>query len=450
MIKSQVLSGGRMKAGGVKFADTPQEAESHAREILALEIGGHMPRGVLVDPKAEVEQEYYAGVVWDGTRKQPVMIFSPVGGIDIEQVAEEQPDKVGRRHFSNILPLSDFQAKEVIASTGVTGSALNKLVPIVTRLAKLFVENDMTLAEINPLGRLADGSFVALDAHMDMENEARGAPQAAARRSSASATRRRARRARRRPFELAGEQVDAHDHRGVAGNVTEFDGNLGLVIGAGGGSLTLFDAVRAHGGRPANYCEIGGNPSVAKACGLAKLVLQKPGVDKIAVMMSIVSNTRVDIVARGVIKACLELGYDPAEKIAIFRIPGAWEEEGFKILERYGVDYADRSVSLNEAARRAVEKIQGASDGRRRPAQVRGRGLMSILIDADTTFIVQGITGREAVNLTRECLDYGAGAKVVGGVTPGPPRARGARRARVRHRRPGRRPPRRARSTARS
>src|SRR5271165_5968831 len=117
VIKSQVLTGGRMKAGGVRFADTPEEAEEHAREILELEIGGHMPRGVLVDPKAEVEQEYYAGVVWDGIRKQPVMIFSPVGGIDIEQVAEEQPDKVGRRHFSNILPLSEFEAKEVIAST---------------------------------------------------------------------------------------------------------------------------------------------------------------------------------------------------------------------------------------------------------------------------------------------------------------------------------------------
>src|SRR6202051_256289 len=174
VIKSQVLTGGRMKAGGVKFADTPEEAESYAREILALEINGHMPRGVLVDPKAEVEQEYYAGVVWDGIRKQPVMIFSPVGGIDIEQVAEEQPEAVGRRHFSNILPFSEFQAKEVIASTGVTGSALNKLVPIVSRLARLFVEHDMTLAEINSLGRLADGSFVALDAHMEIENEARG------------------------------------------------------------------------------------------------------------------------------------------------------------------------------------------------------------------------------------------------------------------------------------
>jgi succinyl-CoA synthetase beta subunit/citryl-CoA synthetase large subunit len=360
VIKSQVLSGGRMKAGGVKFADTPEQAREHAAEILKLEIGGHKPRGVLVDPKAEVEQEYYAGVVWDGTRKQPVMIFSPVGGIDIEQVAETQPEKVARRHFSNILPLSDFVAKEAIASTGVSGPALGRLVPILTRLARVFVDYDMTLAEINPLGRLADGSFVALDAHMEIENEARGRHAQLLRELGVGDEEtRQAREAT--PFELAGEEIDAADHRGVAGNVTEFDGNLGLVIGAGGGSLTLFDAVRAHGGKPANYCEIGGNPSVSKACGLAKLVLSKPGVERIAVMMSIVSNTRVDIVARGVIKACVELGHDPAEKIAIFRIPGAWEEEGFKILERYGVDYADRSVSLNEAARRAVEKIEGVT-----------------------------------------------------------------------------------------
>jgi succinyl-CoA synthetase beta subunit len=354
VIKSQVLTGGRMKAGGVKFADTPAEAEQHARDILALEINGHQPRGVLVDPKAEVAQEFYAGVVWDGTAKRPVIIFSPVGGIDIEQVAEEQPDKVGRRHFSNILPFGDFEAKEVIASTGVTGSDLNRLVPIVTRLAKLFVDNDMTLAEINPLGKLADGSFVALDAHMDMENEARGRHKALLKDLGVGDEEtRQAREATE--FELAGEAVDAASHRGVAGNVTEFDGNLGLVIGAGGGSLTLFDAVRKYGGRPANYCEIGGNPSVEKAKGLAKLVLSKPGVDKIAVMMSIVSNTRVDIVARGVIAACLELGHDPAEKISIFRIPGAWEEEGFKILDKYGVRYADRTVSMHEAAKMAVE-----------------------------------------------------------------------------------------------
>jgi succinyl-CoA synthetase beta subunit len=356
VIKSQVLTGGRMKAGGVKFADTPDEAAAHAEEILRLEINSHMPRGVLVDSRVSVKQEFYAGVVWDGTCKKPVMLFSDMGGIDIEEVAETHPDHVGRGWFSNLMGVSDFQAKQVIASIGVTGSALTRATPILARLARLFVDCDMTLAEINPLAQLEDGSFVAVDAHMDMENEARPRQKALLKELGVGDDEtRQAREATE--FELAGEAVDAQDHRGVAGNVTEFDGNLGLVIGAGGGSLTLFDAVRAHGGRPANYCEIGGNPSVRKACGLAKLVLQKPGVDKIAVMMSIVSNTRVDIVARGVIKACLELGYDPAEKIAIFRIPGAWEDEGFKILEKYGVEYCDRSVSMHEAARRAVEKI---------------------------------------------------------------------------------------------
>jgi succinyl-CoA synthetase beta subunit len=354
VIKSQVLTGGRMKAGGVKFADSPDEAAAHAEEILQLEINGHVPRGVLVDSRVAVKQEYYAGVTWDPTlRKSPVMIFSPMGGIDIEEVAETHPDQVGRKHLSNLREPADYEAKEVIASTGVTGKALQRLTPIMARLARLFSEYDMTLAEINPLAELEDGTFVAVDAHMDMENEARPRQKALlAELGVGDEETRQAREATE--FELAGEAVDSQDHRGVAGNVTEFDGDLGLVIGAGGGSLTLFDAVRAHGGKPANYCEIGGNPSVAKACGLAKLVLQKPGVDKIAVMMSIVSNTRVDIVARGVIKACVELGHDPAEKIAIFRIPGAWEEEGFKILEAYGVPYADRSVSLNEAARRAA------------------------------------------------------------------------------------------------
>jgi succinyl-CoA synthetase beta subunit len=359
VIKSQVLSGGRMKAGGVQFADTPEEAKAHATNVLQLEIGGQMPRGVLVDPRADVEQEYYAGVVWNGTRKQPLMLFSDMGGIDIEEVAEKHPDHVGRGHFSNLLPFSEFRAKQVVASVGVTGSALNRLTPILSNLARLFRDRDLTLAEINPLARLADGGFVALDAHLEMENEARprqkallddlGIPEEDLREAHEPSE-----------FEANVKAIDSADHRGVIqGKDTGFHGNLGLVIGAGGGSLTLTDAVRSQGGKPANYTEIGGNPSVAKARGLAKEVLKKDGVEKIAVMMSIVSNTRVDIVARGVIKACLEMDKDPAETIAIFRIPGAWEEEGFKILERYGVEYCDRSVSMHEAARRAVEKVQG-------------------------------------------------------------------------------------------
>jgi len=360
VIKSQVLTGGRMKAGGVRFADTPEEAEAAAADILELEINGHVPRGVLVDPKAEVKQEYYAGVVWDGTEKRPLMLFSDMGGIDIEEVAEKHPGHVGRGHLSNLMDVADFEAKQVIAATGVSGRQLTRATPILARLAELFRDRDMTLAEINPLAELEDGSFVALDAHMEMENEATGRQRALLREELEIAEDDTREPYEPSDFERNVAAIDAADHRGVIqGKDHGFHGDLGLVIGAGGGSLTLTDAVRSQGGKPANYAEIGGNPSVAKACGLATQVLRKDGVEKIAVMMSIVSNTRVDIVARGVIKACLDLGKDPGETIAIFRIPGAWEEEGFKILERYGVEYCDRSVSMWEAARRAVEKIQG-------------------------------------------------------------------------------------------
>ncbi len=359
VVKSQVLVGGRMKAGGVKFADTPGEAAAHALEILELEISGHTPVGVLVDPKAEVEHEYYAAVLWDGRARRPMMLFSDMGGIDIEQVAEQHPDHVGRGHLSNLHPVADFQAKETVARCGVSGPDLGRASRVLAALARMQRDYDMTLAEINPLAKLADGSFVALDAHIEIEDEAVGRHRRVLGEIGVDLSEPRE-VYEPSEFERNVKAIDAADHRGVIqGKDHGFSGNIGLVIGAGGGSLTLTDAVRSQGGRPANYAEIGGNPSVWKSCGLAKEILQKDGVERIAVMMSIVSNTRVDIVARGVIKACLELDRDPAEAIAIFRIPGAWEDEGYKILDRYGVEYVDRSVSMWEAAGRAVAKIQG-------------------------------------------------------------------------------------------
>src|SRR5438309_2006129 len=137
VIKSQVLTGGRMKAGGVQFADTPEEAAQHAATVLALEINGHKPRGVLVDSRAAVKHEYYAGVVWDGIRKRPVMLLSDMGGIDIEEVAEQHPDHVARMHFSTLREFPSWRAKQLVASLGVTGPALNRLTPILTRLAHL-------------------------------------------------------------------------------------------------------------------------------------------------------------------------------------------------------------------------------------------------------------------------------------------------------------------------
>ena len=357
VLKSQVLSGGRMKAGAVKFADNAEQAAKDTQTIFPIEVNGQKCRSVLIEEKTSIAQEYFVAITWDGRAKRPVCVFSDMGGIDIEEVAETHPEHVSKTHFSTILPLTPRVAKEAVSATGVSGSDLNRISPIVFKLMQIFLKYDLTLAEINPLAKLEDGRFMVLDGHIDMEAEARGEHKALL--DELGIGDEESRQARPpTEFELAGARVNAADHRGVAGNVVEFDGNLGLVIGAGGGSLTLFDAVRDQGGKPANYCEIGGNPSMSKAKELTKLILSKPGVEKIAVMMNVVSNTRVDIVARGVIKGCLELGKDPAETIAIFRIPGAWEEEGFKILEKYGVDYCDRSVSMYDAAGRAVAKMQ--------------------------------------------------------------------------------------------
>jgi succinyl-CoA synthetase beta subunit/citryl-CoA synthetase large subunit len=357
VLKSQVLTGGRMKAGAVKFADTPDQAAQLFDEILPIVVNDQKARSILVEKKSPIAQEYYAGVTWDSRRKLPVLIFSSMGGIDIEEVAEQHPESVSKTHFSTLLPPTPRIAKEGISATGVTGAALNKLTPIVSKLIDIFLAYDLTLVEINPLVRLEDGRFLVLDGHVDMEAEARDRHKALL--DDLGIHPEETRQARPpTDFEIRGAEVDASDHRGVAGNVVEFDGNLGLIIGAGGGSLTFFDAIREHGGKPANYCEIGGNPSVKKTCALTKLVLSKPGVEKIAVMMNVVSNTRVDIVARGVIKGCIESGRDPADAITIFRIPGAWEDEGFKILEKYGVEYCDRSVSMFDAAERAVEKMK--------------------------------------------------------------------------------------------
>src|SRR3954466_14515816 len=210
VIKSQVLTGGRMKAGGVKFADTPEEAREHAAAILALEINGHMPRGVLVGAKAEIAREYYAGVIYDGVRKLPTFVFSDMGGIDIEEVAETNPERIGRQHFSTLLPNMDFRAKDAIASVGITGSELNRLTPILSRLAQLFLKYDMTLAEINPLAQLEDGRFVAVDAHMDMENEGRVRQKDLLKELGVGDEETREAR-EPTEFEIQGEQVDSVD-----------------------------------------------------------------------------------------------------------------------------------------------------------------------------------------------------------------------------------------------
>ncbi len=360
VLKAQVISPAAIKAGATKTAESPAEARKEAERLLQMDDGGRKPKGILVEKKPRVAAEFSLSVTYDGVRKLAVMTAASMSG-NVEDIADKHPERVVKRHFSALLPFSDYTAKELVSSLGLGGSDLTRVSAIASRLAQLFLQYDLTQADIYSLGKVQDskdGQVLARDCHLDMEVEGRSRQKAILAELGIHPDDKRLPR-EPTPFEVEGAKIDAEDPRGVAGPVVEFDGNIGLVIGAGGGSLTLTDAVRKAGGRPANYAAIGGNPSVRKAERLTKLVLSKPGVKKIAVMSNVVSNTRADLVARGVIKGVIDLGLDPKETIAIFRVPGAWEADAFKILKKYGVEYCDRTVSISEAAKRAVEKIQG-------------------------------------------------------------------------------------------
>ncbi|MBW2077298.1 MAG: acetate--CoA ligase family protein [Deltaproteobacteria bacterium] len=355
VIKAQIPIGGRQKAGGVVEALDQKEAEYKVEQMLSRTVRDYRVNKVLVEEKLDVAQEFYIGITYDTVAKEPIAIFSAEGGVDIEQLVQQEPKKVQKRHFSVRNGLPEYKAREMISQTGITGRTLLGLSNIFSLLGSIFLENDATVAEINPLAQTRDGKRVALDCHVEIDDDALYRNPGIAEKQKDP---HRVEGGRiTSDFERKATEIDNLDQRGVAGRLIEFDGNLGLIIGGGGASLTAFDAVQRHGGHPANYCEIGGNPSVLKTKELTKHILSKPGVEKIAVIMNVVNNTRVDLMARGVIKGILEVGRNPSETLSVFRIPGAWEEEGFKILSKYGVDYCDRTVSIDEAARRAVEKV---------------------------------------------------------------------------------------------
>ena len=352
MLKAQIPIGGRGKAGGVLEATQAEEARQKVAHLLKSNLRGYIPKAVYMEEKKAVKQEFFMAITYDTVAKAPVAIFSAEGGVDIEELAQRKPTLVRKEHFTVASRLPVHRAREIVAETGISGKLLLGLSSVLATLSEVFLDYDATVAEINPLGLMDDGSLVALDCHLEVDDDAvsRHADIAAMEKDTGRVEGER----RMSDFERQAARIDSLDHRGVAGRVIEFDGNLGLIIGGGGASLTAFDAIRAHGGRPANYCEVGGNPSVLKVKELTRLILSKPGVDKIAVIMNVVSNTRVDMMARGIIKGILESGKDPAQTVAVFRVPGAWEDEGHKILSKYGVPIQDRTVSIDEAARIAV------------------------------------------------------------------------------------------------
>ena len=353
VIKAQIPSGGRGKAGGILFAQNERELSDKAQTLLASSVKGFPVKHVLVEEKLRIKQEFFVSFMIDASVKREILIFSQEGGVDIEELAKREPGKIRRVEIRPFYGLRDYEVREIL---DIPGKNLLKLTTLILKLYRIFHELDATILEVNPLVLTEDGDFVVADVHLEIEDEAlKRHPELGDMVSHYEefiGTREMTEMERR------AREIDNLDHRGVAGRFVEFDGNLGLLIGGGGASLTVFDAIRKYGGKPANYCEIGGNPSVKKVAELTKLLLSKPGVEKIAVIMNVVSNTRVDLIARGVIKGIIESGKDPKDVITVFRIPGAWEDEGFKILRKYGVKYLTREYSLDDAAKMAVQEWQ--------------------------------------------------------------------------------------------
>ena len=347
-VKGQVRSGGRARAGAVRLAEGPAEVEEAARAVLAARVADQPVTGLLVEEAVAIEAERYLGIVYDDRSRGPAAVASLAGGVDVEDEAAA----ASRVPLSTLAPTQDFRLKEAVASLGLSGRELNELTGILARLWRLFTEHDLLLAEVNPLARTADGRWLALDARVEFDDDALYRQAETVRDLGIDPATRSDREASE--LELEAARIDRSDHRGVAGRVVQFDGSLALLIGGGGASLTAFDAVRAHGGQPANYCEIGGNPSVRKVAALTRLLLGQPGIERVAVIMNVVNNTRADLIARGVISGCLDAGLEPASAIAVFRVPGAWEEECVTLLRHYGVAACDRTVSIDEAAGLAV------------------------------------------------------------------------------------------------
>jgi succinyl-CoA synthetase beta subunit/citryl-CoA synthetase large subunit len=347
-LKAQIPTGGRMKAGGIRFAATPAEAETAATALLGVEIKGLRIGQLLVEQKLEIVQEVFLAVTYDSEIRRAVLLASRAGGIDVEASTG-----FVRRSFSTVTPLPDYLGREIAAELGFEGQTLLQLGRLITHIGHAFSRWDALLLEINPLALDASGRWWAADVHLELDDDA------IARQAGLLAQLPHSRRwaSQQSDFERQAAEIDRVDHRGVAGRLVPFDGDLGLLIGGGGASLAIFDAVLDAGLKPANYCEIGGNPSVWKTKELTKLILSQPQVRRLAVIMNVVSNTRVDLVARGVIKGVLELGRDPQAVIAAFRVPGSWEDEGRAILHHYDIPFFGRETSLDQV----VEKIKWPS-----------------------------------------------------------------------------------------
>lgn len=330
VVKAQVPTGKRGKAGGIKTADTPNGARQAAEQILGMTIGGHQVKSVLVEEQARIVREFYAAVLPDVASRSALVLFSAEGGMEIEEIASLRPGAMRRRL---VAPGERFGSEE--AGKMLAGLDLGKVAPtiagILTAMHRLFREKDAELIEINPLAEIADGRLVALDAKLTLDD------------SSDS----------RQP-ELASvaaeEPMSVLERRGAEAGLKfiQLDGNVGVLANGAGLTMTTMDVISHFGGRPANFLEIGGE-AYTKAETALDLVLSNPGVKSLVVNFC-GAFARTDVMAGGVVKAWEML---KPEVPVFFSIHGTGEEEAVALVrERLGIEPYDL---MEDAVKAAVE-----------------------------------------------------------------------------------------------
>lgn len=331
VIKSQVLVGGRGKAGGIKVAKSAAEAEQLAQQILTMEIKGLPVRKVLVDEAAAIEHEIYFAITNDRAAKKPVMIASGEGGIDIEEVAAKTPEKIVKVHIDPLLGLRDYQARDIAASIDLPRDHWREFSRIAAGLWQAYLETDATLAEINPLVITKDNRLVALDGKMMIDDNAMF------------------RHADLNEMRDIDEEAPAETEARKYGlSYIKLDGSIGCMVNGAGLAMTSMDIVKLFGGEPANFLDIGGGAGSDKVAAAMRIILSDPNVK--AVLFNIFGGiTRCDEVARGILVAMDEV--KPKVPMVV-RLVGTNAEEGRRILKDASMITAE---TLADAAQKAVQ-----------------------------------------------------------------------------------------------
>jgi succinyl-CoA synthetase beta subunit len=332
VLKAQVWATGRAEKGGIKFADSPEEAADAAREMFGLKIKNLTVEKILVEEKIDIESEYFAGLVIDDAAKSPVMIFSSMGGTGIEETARKHPDKVARTSVDVLKGFREFEARDLICRTGISGATLTRLSRILAKFYLVSRKYDARSAEMNPMVLSKQGQVYAADCHFVVDD------YAVFRHPDLGIE--VAREFDRPPTELEkiAYLVERNDHRGtfyffqMMDEVDEKENAIGFNGAGGGGSMMSMDAVLDRGFKLANYCDTSGNPSASKVYRAAKIILSQPNIKGYFASGSGVASQEQFHSARGLTKA---FGEEKIEIPAVLRLGGNFEEKAIEILHTY-------------------------------------------------------------------------------------------------------------------